>query len=111
MEAIGAPITDADNAAIAAKIRESPNILIPSRDASTVKIAPMLAPKTSAGEKTPPKKPILRQIIVTNSLKIRIINRNDNEYEFASIPSIVSPPNPRISGIKPPHKPQMTAAM
>ena len=76
-----------------------------------MRIAPTLAPKTNAGENTPPKKPMLKQITVTHNLKTKIINKNAKEYEFANIPSIVSPPNPKISGIIPPHKPQISAAI
>ena len=61
---LGTPITEADNAAIPASIRES-KLLIPIIDPIYVKIPPKAAPKTNAGENTPPKKPMLRQITVT----------------------------------------------
>ena len=71
----------------------------------------MDAPSRSAGEKTPPKNPKLRQITVTNNLRIKIRIRNDKENESFKIFSIVSPPSPKISGMKPPRIPQIEAAI
>mgnify|MGYP007000050312 CR=1 len=48
--AIGAPITEAERAAIPASIREEPNIPIPMEFPMYVKIPPTDAPRTKAGE-------------------------------------------------------------
>ena len=78
--AIGAPITDAERAAIPASIREDPNIPMPIEFPMYVKIPPTDAPRTKAGENTPPKKPILRQTTVTNNLsnKMKKLDRATN---------------------------------
>ena len=110
IEAIGAPITEADNAAIPASINESPKLFIPKLAPKYVKIPPSAAPSTNAGEKTPPKKPMLRQIIVTNNLRKRIKIINDKVYDLSSKPRIVSPPNPKTSGTKPPTIPTINVA-
>ena len=75
IDAIGAPITDADSAAIPAKIKESPKEIIPNWLPVSVKIPPIAAPRTSAGENTPPKNPKPKHAIVTISLRKSIINR------------------------------------
>ena len=72
---------------------------------------PTDAPKTSAGENTPPKKPKLRQITVTKSFRKSTMNKNPRENELSKIPTIVLPPNPRISGKKPPKKPHIMTAI
>ena len=55
IDAIGAPITDADKAAIPAKTSESPRVSKPIKLPKTVNMPPTDAPKTSAGENTPQK--------------------------------------------------------
>ena len=69
--AIGAPITEAESAAIPARISEDPNIPIPIKFPIYVKIPPTDAPRTKAGENTPPKKPMLRHTTVTINLRIK----------------------------------------
>ena len=76
---MGAPIIDADSAAIPAKTRESPKVSIPKILPKRVNIPPSAAPKTNAGENTPPKKPRPRQATVTASLRERIINKKKTE--------------------------------
>ena len=76
-----------------------------------VNIPPIDAPKTSAGENTPPKKPKLKQITVTKSLRVSITIKNPSENELPNISTIVFPPNPRISGKNPPKKTQITTAI
>ena len=110
IDAIGAPITEADKAAIPASIRESPKLVIPIIDPIYVKIPPKAAPKTRAGENTPPKKPMLRQVTVTTSFNTSMQTIKDKVYDRSIIPTIVSPPNPRTSGMKPPTTPTKTAA-
>ena len=109
--AIGAPITEAERAAIPASTREDPNNSIPIEFPRYVKIPPTDAPRTKAGEKTPPKKPMLRHVTVTNnfSIKIRIIKFI--EYFSFKTPLIVSPPSPSISGINPPSNPHISTAI
>ena len=75
-----------------------------------VNIPPIDAPKTSAGENTPPKKPKLKQTTVTKSFRKSITNKKPSENELSKISTIVLPPNPRISGKKPPKKPQIKTA-
>ena len=78
--AIGAPITEAERAAIPASINEDPNIPTPIVFPMYVKIPPIDAPRTKAGENTPPKKPILRQTTVTNNLSNKTNIKKYNEY-------------------------------
>ena len=94
--AIGAPITEAERAAIPASIREDPNIPIPIEFPMYVKIPPTEAPRTKAGENTPPKKPILRQTTVTNNLsnKIKIKKFLDKKTGWITINS----DNPFVNG-------------
>ena len=108
--AIGAPITEAERAAIPASIREDPNIPIPIEFPMYVKIPPKDAPRTKAGENTPPKKPILRQTTVTNNLSNKIKIKKSTEYWLLRTPLIVSPPSPNISGINPPRTPHKITA-
>ena len=61
-----------------------------------VNMPPTDAPKTSAGENTPPKKPKLRQITVTKSFRKSIMNKKPRENELSKIPTIVLPPNPNF---------------
>ena len=108
--AIGAPMTEADKAAIPASIKEEPNISIPTEFPINVKMPPNDAPRTKAGENTPPKKPMLRQTTVTNNLSDKIRIKKSNEYWLLRIPLIVSPPSPSISGINPPSTPHKITA-
>ena len=110
MEAIGAPITEADRAAIPANINASPNWFIRKLFPIYVSMPPMAAPKTNAGEKTPPKKPILKQITVTKSININIIVIKPSVKFLSSKPTIVSPPRPKTSGTNPPAIPTKIVA-
>ena len=76
-----------------------------------VNMPPTDAPKTSAGENTPPKKPKLRQITVTKSFRKSIVNKNPKENELSKIATIVLPPKPRISGKNPPNLLHMRTAI
>ena len=107
---MGAPITEAESAAIPANIKESPKLLNPRVVPKYVRMPPKAAPKTKAGEKTPPKKPMLRQITVTTSLRNSTQAIKENVKDLSMIPTIVSPPSPKTSGIKPPIKPTVTTA-
>ena len=91
--------------AIPAKIKELPNSFNPIIVPKYVSIPPTDAPRTRAGENTPPKKPRLRHIIVTKSFRHKIENIKYGVYELSRNPTIVSPPSPRTSGTNPPTNP------
>ena len=78
--AIGAPMTEAERAAIPASIKEDPKVPTPIIFPMYVKIPPTDAPRTKAGENTPPKKPMLRQTTVTNNLRNKINIKKLSEY-------------------------------
>ena len=76
---MGAPIIEADSAAIPAKTNESPKESTPKLLPKRVNIPPSAAPRTSAGENTPPKKPRPKQATVTVSFRDRIKNKKNIE--------------------------------
>ena len=78
--AIGAPMTEAERAAIPASTKEDPKVPTPIIFPMYVKIPPIDAPRTKAGENTPPKKPMLRQTTVTNNLSNKIKIKKIIEY-------------------------------